>query len=91
MLHSRPDYDRIQDPAGLIADDEPVFLIRAKDLAAVPTVRAYAQFAERVGAKMNIIDSARAWAVKMECWQQEHQLIVKVPDLPKEADELAID
>ena len=26
MKHARPDYDRIQDPAGLIPDAEPVFL-----------------------------------------------------------------
>jgi hypothetical protein len=31
MKHARADYDRIQDPAGLIPEDEPVMLFRAQD------------------------------------------------------------
>lgn len=31
MKHARKDYDRIQDPAGLIPDNEPVFLVRGQD------------------------------------------------------------
>ena len=31
MKHAREDYNRIQDPAGLIPDDEPVMLFRAQD------------------------------------------------------------
>jgi len=31
MIHNRTDYNRIQDPEGLIAEDEPVFLLRCKD------------------------------------------------------------
>jgi hypothetical protein len=34
MRHARADYDRIQDPDGLIPQDEPVFLIRGQDRAA---------------------------------------------------------
>jgi hypothetical protein len=30
MKHARDDYNRIQDPAGLIPEDEPVFLLRAQ-------------------------------------------------------------
>jgi hypothetical protein len=38
MLHARKDYMRIQDPAGLIPEDEPVFLLRAQDISAAGTV-----------------------------------------------------
>ena len=31
MIHARDDYNRIQDPAGKIPADEPVFLLRAQD------------------------------------------------------------
>jgi hypothetical protein len=41
MRHARPDYNRIQDPAGLIPDDEPVFLLRAQDALAAPILRQY--------------------------------------------------
>lgn len=41
MLHARDDYNRIQDPAGLIPEDEPVFLVRAQDPVAIQTLEAY--------------------------------------------------
>ena len=31
MIHAREDYQRIQDPEGKIGEDEPVFMVRAKD------------------------------------------------------------
>lgn len=31
MIHARSDYNRIQDPSGLIPDNEPVILFRAQD------------------------------------------------------------
>ena len=53
MIHARSDYDRIQDPAvndpsllsegsTPIGEDEPVFLIRAKDKYAVMCLQAWA-------------------------------------------------
>lgn len=39
MKHASPDYDRIQDPAGKIPEDEPVFLLRAQDRTAAATLR----------------------------------------------------
>lgn len=39
MRHARPDYDRFQDPAGLIPEDE-VILIRGQDQAAIPAMEA---------------------------------------------------
>lgn len=42
MLHARPDYMRIQDPSGLIPQDEPVFLLRAQDATAALVVQVWA-------------------------------------------------
>lgn len=42
MIHSRPDYQRLQDPAGLIPQDEPVFLLRAQDKTAAQVVAIWA-------------------------------------------------
>lgn len=41
MKHARPDYNRIQDPAGLIPEDEPVFLFRAQDRFAADAIYGY--------------------------------------------------
>jgi hypothetical protein len=38
MIHARKDYARIQDPAGKIPKDEPVFLLRAQDRTATATL-----------------------------------------------------
>jgi len=45
MIHARTDYDRIQDPAKLIPDDEPVFLLRGQDKLAWIAVWFYAVLA----------------------------------------------
>jgi len=82
MRHARADYNRIQDPAGIIPADEPVFLIRGQDIAAVPTIRAYAVFAERAGADASFANRVRMWAHEIEIWQSQRGLKVKVPDLP---------
>ena len=100
MRHLRKDYDRIQDP-GLadpsllapgcspIAEDEPVFLLRAKDGASVAAVLAWAEEAERLGADKNMTTAARTWAAVMLKWQSEHVgCLGKVPDTP--ADQLKL-
>lgn len=82
MRHARSDYNRIQDPENIIPADEPVFLIRGQDRAAVPTIKAYALFAEREGASEGFINLARAWATEVETWQSVNVAHVKVPDAP---------
>lgn len=86
MKHARSDYDRIQDPAHLIPDDEPVFLLRGQDLCAPDTLSHWAHLAEMRGAKPDIINLVLDQAVAMRKWQREHG-VGKVPDLP---DELAV-
>jgi hypothetical protein len=79
MKHARPDYDRIQDPDGLIPEGEPVFLIRGKDVAGPATVRTWARYAEEAGAGLDIINAAYRQATAMENWQKKHEK--QVPDL----------
>lgn len=83
MKHARSDYNRIQDPAGLIPEDEPVFLLRGKDICAPEAVRHWALSARRKGASMDIIDAAFTQADAMEHWQIAHGS--KTPDMPEGA------
>lgn len=82
MIHARTDYnDRIQDKAGKIGLDEPVFLLRAKDAYAPDAVRAWAKAVESAGDK-SLAAHVFAWADKMEQWQAENKL--QHPDTPEE-------
>ncbi|MEQ1761584.1 MAG: hypothetical protein ABL984_00430 [Pyrinomonadaceae bacterium] len=55
MKHARKDYNRIQDPAGLIPEDEPVFLFRAQDRFAAKVLDHYASILE---AEVRSLDEA---------------------------------
>ena len=81
MQHSRPDYNRIQDPAGLIPDDEPVFFLRAQDQVAAATVRYWARMAKDQGADPRMIQNAFHQADRMEAWAKK-----KLPDLPAQGE-----
>ena len=83
MRHGRPDYTRIQDPAGIIPADEPVFLIRGQDRAAPEAVRSYADIAQRAGAPRSVVDECYQWAMEIQRWQETHPEKVKVADHPK--------
>jgi len=74
MIHARDDYNRIQDPAGKIGTDEPVFLLRAQDEFAAETVRYWARLVEL---RFKIAEMARKHADKMAAWP-----VHKTPDLP---------
>lgn len=90
MRHARSDYDRIQDPAATnplvvahgtpIGQDEPVFIIRARDIVAPETVRAWAVLARDAGADLALVALAERWADEMEEWQMAHG--AHVPDVP---------
>ena len=79
MIHARQDYMRIQDPENKIADDEPVFLLRAKDLLAPDTVRMWSSLC-RLGGNHDLADIAYKWADRMYEWQQKNGC--KNPDMP---------
>ncbi|MHB1870843.1 MAG: hypothetical protein ACYCT1_08315 [Steroidobacteraceae bacterium] len=80
MKHAREDYQRIQDPAKLIPEDEPVFLLRGQDAAALAAVEEWVNEAGRLGASPAMIGSAQAQADRMRQWQREHG--GHVPDMP---------
>ena len=68
MLHAREDYQPIQDPRGLIPEDEPVFLIRGQDQFAVATLEFYAQQVEAAGGEAPLV---RAQIERMQAWPKK--------------------
>ncbi len=77
MLHARADYNRIQDPAGLIPANEPVFLLRAADQAAAGAVRAWATLHDAAGGDPAMSAAARRQAQLMDAWAEK-----KLADAP---------
>lgn len=71
MKHAREDYNRIQDPAGLIPDDEPVFLLRAQDKMASTVVRHWADCNTLNGGDLELSRLARAHADLMDAWPKK--------------------
>ena len=80
MKHAREDYNRIQDPENIIPENEPIFLLRDKDICAPTAIQAWADDAEKHGAKANIIEAARKQANLMKQWQADHES--QIPDMP---------
>lgn len=82
MLHAREDYNRIQDPAGLIPENEPVFLLRGQDVFAPNLLRDWADKIEATETidSMIMADMVRDHADLMKEWQKTVK--VKIPDLP---------
>jgi hypothetical protein len=79
MRHGRSDYDRrIQDIAGKIPQDEPVFLIRARDPAAVESVRDYARRVKAMGGEERVVQRAADQADAMEIYARDHP--TRMPD-----------
>ena len=76
MKHARSDYDRIQDPVGLIPPDEPVFLLRAQDQHAAATVRYYASLVYEAKGDPEIISLSERQADLMDAWPTH-----KAPDI----------
>lgn len=82
MKHAREDYNRIQDPAGLIPENEPVFLLRAQDKHAPEVVAFWASLVHREGGDGEIANMAMRQSRAMKDWQHAHGK--KSPDLPDE-------
>ena len=80
MKHARDDYDRIQDPAGKIAADEPVFLVRGKDFSGPGTVADWVKRQlEHPEFDVNLVFLAVLHVKRMHEWQQANGC--KTPDL----------
>ena len=85
MLHARPDYNRIQDPAELIPAEEPVFLLRAQDRTAPATLDYWIALQIQFGGDPALIQLTRNHAAAMRAWQEAHppklaDLVRKEPD-----------
>lgn len=76
MKHARADYNRFQDPAGLIPDDEPVMLFRGQDKHAARLVRTYADWVEADGGDPAVVLACRSHADLMDAWPKK-----KAPDI----------
>lgn len=85
MKHAREDYDRFQDPAGLIPEDEPVVLLRGQDSLAVRALEYYAELCEDNQAP-DIAAKVKEHVALMKQWPKK-----KIPDLPTDDKELATD
>jgi len=82
MRHARQDYNRIQDPHGLIPEDEPVMLFRGQDKFLPGVLNYYASAIEvDATADPEVAKKVRAWIEVVECWQDE--VTRKSPDLPR--------
>jgi hypothetical protein len=81
MRHARDDYQRIQDPAGLIPEDEPVFLIRGQDELAADVLEFYAEQAAKRGVDAGLIRRTLEQAKRMRVWPKH-----KKPDLARAPD-----
>lgn len=72
MRHTRGDYNRrIQDSAGLIPEDEPVFLLRAQDRVASAAVRHWAKLNKRAGGDSMLTELAEQLADDMDAWPKK--------------------
>jgi len=71
MIHARKDYDRIQDTAGLIPADEPVFLVRGQDVLGAETLRFWARRNTEIGGDSILTQKALDHAEAMEKWPKK--------------------
>jgi len=81
MKHAREDYNRIQDPAGLIPDDEPVFLLRGQDMIAPRLLLKWATQLRLLRGDPYMAEIVEKHAQAMIEWQDTHKS--KLPDLRK--------
>jgi len=77
MKHARSDYDRIQDPAGLIPADEPVMLFRAQDKHFDRVLRFYRDIVMADHGDPAIIAAVDEHLKRASAWP-----VKKAPDMP---------
>lgn len=82
MLHAREDYNRFQDPLGLIPENEPVFLLRAQDRFAPELLLRWAAKVRLNGGNPEMAKIVEEHAQKMIDWQMGGKGY-KMPDLPR--------
>lgn len=82
MKHPRLDYQGIQDTTGetSIGEDEPVFLLRAKDALAPGCLEYWANTLKEIGGDIETANNILRFAEKMRTWQMQYGN--KTPDTP---------
>lgn len=83
MVHARKDYNRIQDPENKIPQDEPVFLLRAKDKFAPELLLRWAAKLRLNGGMPSMAALVESHAQEMILWQETFGS--KIPDMPLSA------
>lgn len=71
MLHARKDYQDLEALDKKIPAKEPVFLIRAQDLAGADTLRFWAQRNAELGGSAELTKAAIQHAEKMDKWPKK--------------------
>lgn len=79
MKHANPKYDHIQDPLGVIPDDEPVFLMRGTDPATPAAIRTWLEVAETLGVPLQRRTEVRDHLETITIFQLDHKDLVHVP------------
>ena len=85
MIHAREDYQVIQDPRGLILEDEPVFLLEGSDRCFIIMLQLYLflnSVANPNPGNIVLLKTLEKHINLAYKWQNEHADIVKFADLP---------
>lgn len=73
-------YGEITTSLKQIPHGEPVFILRARDMAAVPMLESYGRKCARLGAGPAHLESLRLVIARFREWQSANPTLVKVPD-----------
>lgn len=65
---------------GRFGKDEPLFVIRGRDVAGPRAVRSYGAIAEEEGAGDPLLEGVAAAGEKFQSWQEANPELVKIPD-----------
>lgn len=74
-------YGNVTTERGTIAPDEPVFIIRGRDVSAPDAIDAYAEVAAANGADETLCATAHERADSIRDWQLQRPDVVKVPSI----------
>lgn len=77
MIHASAKYNRIQDPAKKIGEDEPVFLIRSQDVFAPRVIAFWADLVDQAGGEKKA-EEIREFVEQIKDWQSKNS--TKIPD-----------
>ena len=78
-VHDLEKYPEVKALLG-IPDDEPIFILRAQDEAALNTLKSYEVYAHDVGASKTFLDGVVECSNNFASWKSENKDSVKVPD-----------